>query len=307
MVNWQDPGVQINLGLSVVKLQHVFFGLYIWEFLTNLHFDFSLFYPTRRLGWVKWLYLAARFLTLATVINDVVGLDIGSAVDCKPQVVLNCALSTLSTQAGSVLIAVRVFAVWNRYILIFIISVVGILAQIGILIYSMNHINAEEWGGLVTNCPFSPHDLAPISTALLTFDIILLSLLIIGLFRSRCAGRFGLWRYLWHQGWLWLGMACLAGVPPVTIIFLNFNNELDTMLLLPQVIASSIASMRMYRSLYTFSMHDTVDSSQIPSFVAIEMKKRRSARDTLDKSTSHAASAPRSDVFGQYTAISYVP
>ena len=56
---------------------------------------------------------------------------------------------------------------------------------------------------------------APISTALLSVDLCLLGLMIVGLLRRRDARHFSLWRLLWGQGWLWLTIATLSGVPPV--------------------------------------------------------------------------------------------
>ena len=52
----------------------------------------------------------------------------------------------------------------------------------------------------------------------LSVDIFLLGLMVIGLYRRRGARCFSLWRVLWAQGWVWLVIATLSGIPALVCL-----------------------------------------------------------------------------------------
>jgi len=70
--------------------------------------------------------------------------------------------------------------------------------------------------------------------------------------RRRGGGTFQLGHLLWKQGVIWFLLATVAEVPPTVFIFLDLNDPLNDMFLMPWLIIMSIAATRMYRSLVDF-------------------------------------------------------
>ncbi|VDB95650.1 unnamed protein product [Peniophora sp. CBMAI 1063] len=256
MAGWLDPVVEEREELAILKLQHVTGGLYMWEFLTHISFDWKLATrPTksRSSWWARGAYLSARILLVATFIDIFVGLDAGHKIHCMVQNTLLYALPALAAQSATVLIATRVIAIWDCRPSLVLVSVVGLLAQLSFVVYTLTKVTAV-WDPEDDTCMVVATQVAaPISTALLSVDLCLLGLMIVGLLRRRDARHFSLWRVLWGQGWLWLTVATLSGVPPVVFLYLNLNPFMNVMFLTPQLLISVVGATRLYRSLANFT------------------------------------------------------
>ncbi|KAH9964914.1 hypothetical protein BC827DRAFT_1374775 [Russula dissimulans] len=111
-------------------------------------------------------------------------------------------------------------------------------------------------------------------------DTVLLLTMLAGLLRLRRGGdgRFGVIRFLWNQGVLWILLATIIGVPPMVMIVLNLNAPLNLMLQLPAAIAHSIAVTRMYRSLTNFvsgSTYLTFEDVMVEDVMVYDSKAAR--------------------------------
>jgi len=49
MTNWRDPAREVATMFAFIKLTHVMAGLYLWEFVLNLGYDYSIIMGTRKL------------------------------------------------------------------------------------------------------------------------------------------------------------------------------------------------------------------------------------------------------------------
>ncbi|KZV66288.1 hypothetical protein PENSPDRAFT_655000 [Peniophora sp. CONT] len=67
----------------------------------------------------------------------------------------------------------------------------------------------------------------------------------------RDARRYRMWHMLWTQGMIYLMIAALAEVPNVTLLILDINPVLNTILGSPETITLALCATRMFRSLNT--------------------------------------------------------
>ncbi|KAI9508046.1 hypothetical protein F5148DRAFT_1199660 [Russula earlei] len=61
MTNFNDPAVILQNFWSVVKLWHAVDGLYIWEFVTTLDYEWSVFKGHRPYRWTIWVCSERHF------------------------------------------------------------------------------------------------------------------------------------------------------------------------------------------------------------------------------------------------------
>jgi hypothetical protein len=90
-------------------------------------------------------------------------------------------------------------------------------------------------------------------TVTLGEDLVLLSLMLIGLRRYGDVGMYGLWRFLHRQGLLWLLLVTVAEIPTTVFIYLNLNDYLNLMFQTPELIMMAVGATRIYRSLADYS------------------------------------------------------
>jgi len=110
-----------------------------------------------------------------------------------------------------------------------------------------------SWSPAENNCITRNVDSIKLySISLLSTDVVLLLIALVGLFRLRGHGTFSLGRLLWKQGIVWLFLAIIAEVPPVLFLNLNLNDSLSIMFQFPGLIVLAIAATRVYRSLTDF-------------------------------------------------------
>ncbi|KAH9962351.1 hypothetical protein BC827DRAFT_1383519 [Russula dissimulans] len=254
MVNFHDPVVeQLDSRLEVV-LSTAACGLYIWELITHLDYEWSVVQGHRPYRWTIWVYSADRLATITAVIIFLVSLVTTTPINCKVLTILQFAFAYMTFSFSSLLIVLRVIAIWNKNKFVMAFAVAIWLSNASFLIYGITQISAE-WvpSDLTCGLPNTLSNKLAI-TAMPVTDIALLLIMLIGLLRlrHRGGGRLGLGQLLWKQGVIYLFVATISEITPAVFLFLNLNDELDLMFLIPSLITMSIAATRMYRSLAEF-------------------------------------------------------
>ncbi|KAI0308474.1 hypothetical protein OF83DRAFT_1180776 [Amylostereum chailletii] len=54
MTNWNEPATIDSQYAEFVDLQHVIAGVYFWEFVAHLAFDWRLIRCQRKFSWTPW-------------------------------------------------------------------------------------------------------------------------------------------------------------------------------------------------------------------------------------------------------------
>ncbi|KAH9972527.1 hypothetical protein BJV77DRAFT_717080 [Russula vinacea] len=124
MVNFHDPVVVDGDSLARSKLWHVVVGLFLWEFFTNLDFEWSFIQGRRRYRWTICIYSFARAAALADAITRLLILDT-LVIGCSKLPQTFALLPTyLAHGAASFLIVLRIVAIWDRNVVVAVIATI---------------------------------------------------------------------------------------------------------------------------------------------------------------------------------------
>ncbi|KAI0283528.1 hypothetical protein BC826DRAFT_193385 [Russula brevipes] len=270
MANFRDPAVFASILSLLVKFWHVLGGLYIWEFVTTLDFEWSVIRGRRPYRWTIWIYSLTRLAALLSIVTLLIYLD--SPFACQ-------IFGYLAFAAASLLILLRVIAIWNRDKIIMTIAV-GVWGINAVLLIQSAARIRSSWNPALDTCFLRNVQTIKLNfISILITDIVLLLVMLIGLLRLRLdgGGMLSLGRVLWRQGVVWLFFATVAEVPPVVLFSLDLDDALSTASLLTALIIISIAATRMYRSLADFAqgstyiVQDSLRGGNYPGSNALQM------------------------------------
>ncbi|KAN0141805.1 hypothetical protein V8E53_000267 [Lactarius tabidus] len=254
MVDFHDPAIIEDDFLAVVKFWHILDGIFIWEFLGSLHYEWSVIRGHRPYRWTIWIYSMTRVCTLIAAILNMLAFDSSSPINCQLWVIFEATFAYLAFATASILIVLRIIAIWDRNKIAVAIAMCAWGTNVAFSIHSITLLHSawvpEQRVCAVLNTDSSLQNI--LST--LATDVALLLTMLFGLLSLRRKGSmFSLGQLLWKQGLIWLLLATIAEVPPAVFISLNLNDPLNLMFQTPALIGMSIAATRMYRSLTDFT------------------------------------------------------
>jgi len=262
MVNFHDPHVLLSDYLAFIKLCHTVDGLYLWEFVTTLNYEWRIIrgrYPYR---WTIWIYTITRLATLMAVISDLLLVNM-AVTNCQVWVTLGFIFGNLAITFASLLIVLRNIAIWNKNKFVAGLAAGLWVANVSSVILGITRIRGK-WTPSQNACiAYTSKNTKFSSIVTLCTDIGLLLIMLVGLVRlcHPWGSGFRLGRLLWKQGITWLSLAIVAELTPTVFICLNLNNAFDLMFLPPSLIAMSVCATRMYRSLTDCGSADVIESS----------------------------------------------
>ncbi|KAH9954845.1 hypothetical protein BC827DRAFT_921301 [Russula dissimulans] len=264
MVNYNDPIVLSRDFVAMVKLWHVIDGLYIWEFVTTLDYEWSFIRRRRPYRWTILLYSFARVATLFAFITNMIGFDISRPINCTLWVIFELIFAYAAVAAASLLIILRVIAIWNKNKIVYAVAMSAWVANITCLIHGIVLLRSI-WSPLTNTCAVPNTTASKLNWIVaLSTDIMMLLLMLLGLLRWRFesgGGGSSVGRFLWTQGLIWIFLVTIAYIPPVVFFLLDLNAPFNMMFQTPTLSVLTIAATRMYRSLSDFGSRDVVMSS----------------------------------------------
>ncbi|KZV75387.1 hypothetical protein PENSPDRAFT_748532 [Peniophora sp. CONT] len=266
MVNWSDPVTIQNQALATVKLTHAVTGVYIWEIVSSFNYDWNLIIkpiPGRSIL-TKTCYILCRYLCLTALIAVLIGFNVTTEINCQSWLLSVYILGFLAFELASVLIAIRVVAIWRRARPVLVFVVVALLTQFSFIIYLSSQTHAH-WDPAAGGCAYDDTQTARMFyTTTLCVDTAMLILMLLGLLQLNDAKKHGLWKFLWMQGFMWVFLVMLVEIPSVSFMWMNLNQPMNVIFTIPELVALVIAATRMYRSLTNFS-DSYVPSANKPS------------------------------------------
>ncbi|KAI0252473.1 hypothetical protein BJV78DRAFT_1281597 [Lactifluus subvellereus] len=207
----------------LVKLVHVFAGVYVWEYITNLDFEWEIYTGRRRWRWSFVVYLLARVLALASLTTLLVGFDIKTSYNCDAWFNVVIATSWFSNVFASLLLVLRGVALWARSGRITALSSAAWLTNFGGSLYAATK-GHSRWSTATENCILTgPSDFRwPI---LINFiqDLTLLCIMFSGVLHKRAATR--LWKMLYIQALWWILAWIITEVPSVILSFRSVDED----------------------------------------------------------------------------------
>ncbi|KAH9954859.1 hypothetical protein BC827DRAFT_923099 [Russula dissimulans] len=185
MVNFKDPAVISHDSLAVVKIWHTILGLFIWEFITNLDYEWSVIRGHRPYRWTIWLYSLTRMTALVGLTTNVLGADASRPINCQLWITFTLIFAYTAVATASLLIAIRVIAIWNRNKIVYAIAIAAWVANVSCMLRAIVEVRGE-WSPTSRTCEVS-HSTSVKLNIIVTFftDIVLLLIMLVRLLRWR--------------------------------------------------------------------------------------------------------------------------
>ncbi|KAI0001532.1 hypothetical protein BJV74DRAFT_73961 [Russula compacta] len=259
MANFRDPAMVIQDFFVLVKFWHAVDGVFIWEFFTTLDYEWSVIRGHRPYRWTILMYSLTRWAGLVAVILNLVGLNVTKPINCQAWITFELIFSNLSFTAASLLIVLRIVAIWNKNKIAVATATGAWITNIALLIQG-TAVLRSTWDPARNVCVVFNTATGKLSTIVtLVTDIVLLLIMLVGLLRLRRygSGMFRLAQLMWKQGVIWLFVATITEVTPVVFISLNLNDPFNIMFKFPSLITMAIVAPRMHRALVDFASEST--------------------------------------------------
>ncbi|KAH9054887.1 hypothetical protein EDB87DRAFT_1406750 [Lactarius vividus] len=225
MVDWQNPVTIINEFGAFVKLIHVIDGIYIWEFICNLSFEWSLLRRRRQWRWTAALYIGCRMATIAQVLSDLVGLNVMGQINCKLWLIFVLVFGYAATTLSLSLYALRSVAVWQRSLPITLFSIAIIMTNVGVWIRCVTEAQSQ-WQVLSQSCSWQgSHRTLLNNILLLGTELVLIVLMASGIYNHNPGRR--AFKIMYREGLLWLLVAAAVQTVPVVFLILNLNEAMN--------------------------------------------------------------------------------
>jgi len=245
---------ELDVYNHLVKVVHLFCGVYIWEFISTLGFEWEVFTGRRPWKWSFVVYLLARSLTMISVILNLVGSSVTSKYHCNAWWRCVLATSWFSEAIASFLLALRGVAIWGRD---------SVITSVTLFIWSAS-IAGAFWSTTKSHAVWVPEDNACVISSTDSFrwsllvniivDLTLLCIMFAGVLRKKNATH--LWRMLYFQSIFWILTASSTEVPSVVLGFMNVNDAWNLMFQEPHMVLMVIMSTRLYRDLFQYITND---------------------------------------------------
>ncbi|KDQ09991.1 hypothetical protein BOTBODRAFT_36610 [Botryobasidium botryosum FD-172 SS1] len=245
MPDWSDP-LEIQRDTEVfVKILILLLGLYTWEVLGSLRFEWQVISGKKKFTWLMVVYFLCKYSLLMCLIVVNIATGVSTEVNCG-------ALYTFSQIAGntaigttSALLMFRTFAIWSTKKYIVIPLCVLFLGQWALLLHGYTIVKSS-WSPEAMACVVytKPEIIKAIYVYTMLFDLTVLLLSIAGLLLS--PARSGLWGLLFTDGVIYFIASFTAYLFPVVFAYLNLNPAMNIICPVPASVCSGIVACRLF-------------------------------------------------------------
>ncbi|KAH9064518.1 hypothetical protein EDB87DRAFT_1597811 [Lactarius vividus] len=248
-VNWHDPARVLADLVALIKLNHFLGGVYIWEFVLNLDFEYSILMGKRKLTWTSPLYLGCRWSSLSLISLQFLGYDTPHELNCQVVIVMIFISAYLTLLFASALIALRITVLWEHNKSVVAIAFTSWLANFIIYVYSTVK-SRGGWTGSICVIQDTFHSNISIFSTL-AMDFLFLTLMLVGLLRWKVRSG-GIFQLMYAQSLAWVLVVALAEIPPAVFIALNLNGPMNMVFQVVGLNIMSIGASRTYRGLVDY-------------------------------------------------------
>jgi len=239
----------VDRGLVVtVKTIHVFGGLYIWEWLTSLGYEWDVVTGRRKVAyWSFAVYTTTRTLALAIVILMFIGFNNTHYMNCEAWFRITLVFSYAAVACCALLIGLRAVALWGRTERILYWVGTIWLVDIGICVWNITRAHTT-WVPAYKACGItSTQDFRNGLVINFVANFLLLGTMFTGVWRKRNSTQ--LWYVLFVQGIAWVLAAMLSEIPTLVLSWVNISDGWNLLFSTPHVMLFVIVCTRMHRDL----------------------------------------------------------
>ncbi|KAH8099902.1 hypothetical protein BXZ70DRAFT_225682 [Cristinia sonorae] len=120
MVDWMSPEEIAKDAAVFLKMQHCLAGIFFWEFVISLDFEWDFITGKKKLNWPMIPYFGGRYITLFTFIGLLISLDVTTEINCQALYQFLVISGQMMIAFASMNLAIRTMAIWSqaKYIVI---------------------------------------------------------------------------------------------------------------------------------------------------------------------------------------------
>ncbi|KAH7108511.1 hypothetical protein BKA62DRAFT_24336 [Auriculariales sp. MPI-PUGE-AT-0066] len=254
MVDWREPNTLLLSGRAFELIVCIAFGVYLWEFLSSLPFDWAHFSGKIKFRLPLIPYMIARYVLLLALIAGLRVINVFEPIDCQAWNHIVYATAHLCIAMASLLLVLRVVAITerNRYVMAFLGTFY--LANCGMLLHGVIVAQSIYFPPLYACAALNTVASRANMWVALSFDTSCTGILMYSLLRTPGGG---FWKFLVQQGVIYFLITTGCYLICVIFLMLDLNDALNE---LPQTIALTsmvICATRMYRDLAQYDHNST--------------------------------------------------
>ncbi|KAJ7349874.1 hypothetical protein DFH08DRAFT_1079162 [Mycena albidolilacea] len=253
MPDWSSQAELATDAGIFVKLNHALLGVYAWEWLISLPFDWEVLTGRKPFRWPLAFYFANRYLLLAAMIGITVALDSTKEMNCQAIYAFNQFAGDAAVGLASINLSLRTLAIWSQNGWIKILLIVIILGHWSLILQGV--LLKAHWDDQAATCVITSSNstiLAATFTYSMGFDLLvfLLNAYKLGINRK---GKSKLSKMIFTDGLIFFFIAFLANLAATIFMFLNLNSIMTIIFNVPAAMASTIVATRAVRRLTSFT------------------------------------------------------
>ncbi|TCD71940.1 hypothetical protein EIP91_000072 [Steccherinum ochraceum] len=281
MPEWMSPQELAKDAEAFARLMHALLGLYIWEFVTSLPFDWDFVIGRKKFRWPMVFYFANRYFLLFALIGIAIALNVTEEVNCQALYTYNQVFGNASIGLASINLSLRTMAVWSQSLYVVIPLTIVILGHWSLLLHGI--LLKAAWIPGV-GCAITETNntlLAASFIYAMAFDFSVLTLtgvkLAFAIPGRRVAGQPSrLMTLIFNDGLIYFVIAFLANLLATIFMLLNLNPVMSIIANVPAAIASTMETFAQV------SDKDVSDKSFIQYDAAGNAVVRASSTDDVD-------------------------
>ncbi|EIN08352.1 hypothetical protein PUNSTDRAFT_113902 [Punctularia strigosozonata HHB-11173 SS5] len=290
MTLWNSPAVLAYDQNVFAKLMHAMLGLYGWEFLMSLDFEWSFLCGKRRLRWPMVPYFLGRYMLLTTLITICIALDSTHPLDCQTLYTFNQLAGMSSAGFSTINLSIRTIAIWDRHRYITFLVIFLSLGQWAVILQGalLRATYIPDQGCIITEAKTGLIAISFIYT--MAFDFLIMCLNTWRLLPYPQGG-WTVTKLLFRDGMIYFAISFLGNLAASVVMLLNLNSVMDVILNVPAVVVANIASSRAVRRLALFRQKPDSDLVA-PSDVVMRFSPRFPDSRRLSHMTSVEKTLP---------------
>ncbi|KZT26939.1 hypothetical protein NEOLEDRAFT_1131428 [Neolentinus lepideus HHB14362 ss-1] len=262
MPNWSSAEELAKDSEVFIRLLFSLFGLYCWELISTIGFEWSLIRGTRKFKWPLVFFFLARYCIVWALIGLLISFSVKSEVNCNALYTFNSFCGNMSILAASTSLMLRTIALWERSLKVVIPLGILCLAHWGLLWFGMFIVHAE-WVPEEASCSVDKTNHTFLSINLfytMGFDLIVFCLTFAALIRTEA--RSGLWKMLFNDGLVYFLVTASANCLPAILNIRDLNITMNVIATVPAATVASIAACRAVIRLQGYASKDAYVHSE---------------------------------------------
>ncbi|KAF8609520.1 hypothetical protein BDV93DRAFT_602180 [Ceratobasidium sp. AG-I] len=259
MINWSDPVNIAAQAQAFVQVLLVLLGLYAWEVLNTMRFDYNLLVKWRDFKWPMAVYFICRYSLLIALIMLNVASSVTYMLNCQVLYTVIQLLGNVAIGTSSALLMLRAIAIWSRNLYVTLGFLFFALGHWAILFLGVISVRAD-WNATASVCVVTGTTttlLRLVYGYTMAFDLMVLVVSTAGLLRSGGSkGSSDLWKLLFRDGIAYFAVAFVGNAIASVFTILHLNAAMDIMFTVPAATFSTIVACRAVRRLFEWAHQD---------------------------------------------------